>query len=341
MSGRPLAIVPVRAGVLPAGAAETVAEALAIGDADVVLVGSQLGSAAGDLAGVADVVRLAEVGDFAPARWAAALSTLVDTAGVVLLPASPDGRDLAARVAAESGRPLVGNAVSVTGTSATVLGWGGAVQREVHPRGPFVTTLQPGGRGVERGPGDAVRTLALDLELDDQLRDAVVTEIEPPDAATMDLAESPRIVGGGAGMMIGATDADPVDRRFAQLTAIGEAIGASMGATRVVTDAGWVSHDRQIGTTGVVVDPDLYLSFGISGAVQHTAGLGHPAHIISVNTDPHCPMMAMADLAIVADANATLDELASLLRVAEVPQSKQLPTESGASLSGGGRGHEV
>jgi electron transfer flavoprotein alpha subunit len=86
-----------------------------------------------------------------------------------------------------------------------------------------------------------------------------------------------------------------------------------------VTDAGWVSHDRQIGTTGVVVDPDLYLSFGISGAVQHTAGLGHPEHIISVNTDPHCPMMAMADLAIVADANATLDELAKALGIVESP----------------------
>ncbi|NLA35039.1 MAG: electron transfer flavoprotein subunit alpha, partial [Actinobacteria bacterium] len=72
-------------------------------------------------------------------------------------------------------------------------------------------------------------------------------------------------------------------------------------------------HDRQIGTTGVVVNPDLYLAFGISGAVQHTAGLGHPDHIVSVNTDPHCPMMAMADLAVVADANATLDALAALL----------------------------
>ena len=63
----------------------------------------------------------------------------------------------------------------------------------------------------------------------------------------------------------------------------------------------------------MVVDPDLYLAFGISGAVQHTAGLGDPAHIISVNTDPHCPMMAMADLAVVADANATVDALADLL----------------------------
>ena len=83
-----------------------------------------------------------------------------------------------------------------------------------------------------------------------------------------------------------------------------------MGATRVVTDRGWVGHERQIGTTGVVVDPRLYVAFGISGAVQHTSGLGQPDHIISVNTDAHCPMMQLADLAIVADANAVLDELA-------------------------------
>ena len=91
------------------------------------------------------------------------------------------------------------------------------------------------------------------------------------------------------------------------------ALGASMGATRVITDRGWVGHQRQIGTTGVVVDPTLYVAFGISGAVQHTAGLGTPDHIVSVNTDPHCPMMQLADLAIVADANAVLDELERLV----------------------------
>lgn len=318
MSGRPLAIVPVRAGVLPAGAAETVAEAVALGDADVLLVGSQLGTAAAELAGIAASVQVAEVGDPSPARWALALVPVIADAPVVLLPASPDGRDLAARLAAASNRPLVANAMTIAADHAVVLTNGGLVQHEVRPSGPFVATLQPGGRGVERGPGDLVSTTTTELALDPSVDDAVVVEVEPPDAATMDLAESPRIVGGGAGMMIGASDADPVDRRFAQLTAIGEAVGASMGATRVVTDAGWVSHARQIGTTGVVVDPDLYLAFGISGAVQHTAGLGHPDHVISVNTDPHCPMMAMADLAIVADANTTLDELANLLGVGDV-----------------------
>ncbi|MEO5900751.1 MAG: FAD-binding protein, partial [Ilumatobacteraceae bacterium] len=66
---------------------------------------------------------------------------------------------------------------------------------------------------------------------------------------------------------------------------------------------------RQIGTTGVIVEPQLYLAFGISGAVQHTSGLGAPAHVISVNTDAHCPMMQLADLAVVADANEVLDAL--------------------------------
>ena len=98
-----------------------------------------------------------------------------------------------------------------------------------------------------------------------------------------------------------------------QMGRIGTAVGASVGATRVVTDRGWMPHARQIGTTGVVVDPDLYLAFGISGAVQHTSGLGNPAHVISVNTDGHCPMMQLADLAITADANATLDELERLV----------------------------
>jgi electron transfer flavoprotein alpha subunit len=120
----------------------------------------------------------------------------------------------------------------------------------------------------------------------------------------MDLSEASRIVGGGAGL--------ESEARFEQLDIFAERIGGVMGATRVITDRSWVHHNRQIGTTGVVVDPVLYLSFGVSGAVQHTSGLGHPHHIISVNTDPHCPMMSMSDLAIVADANATLDELLAL-----------------------------
>jgi electron transfer flavoprotein alpha subunit len=102
------------------------------------------------------------------------------------------------------------------------------------------------------------------------------------------------------------------------LQRVSSALGASMGATRVVTDAGWVGFERQIGTTGVTINPDLYVAFGISGASQHTGGLGAPKHIVSVNIDPSCPMTAMADLGLVTDAGELLRVLAGRLGI-EVP----------------------
>ena len=93
------------------------------------------------------------------------------------------------------------------------------------------------------------------------------------------------------------------------------ALGGSAGATRVATDAGWTGYERQIGTTGVTVDPDLYVALGVSGAAQHTGGIGTPRHVVSVNTDPSCPMTAMADLGLVTDAGALLAELAARLGV--------------------------
>jgi len=90
---------------------------------------------------------------------------------------------------------------------------------------------------------------------------------------------------------------------------------ASAGATRVVTDAGWIGYERQIGTTGVTIDPDLYIALGVSGATQHVGGLGAPRHVVSVNTDPSCPMTAMADLGLITDGRGLLIELARRLNV--------------------------
>ena len=183
---------------------------------------------------------------------------------------------------------------------------------EQRPTGPFLATLQPSARGavtfdgsitVERIEVQPIQVQPIEVH-GRPTGDARVVEVLPPDVRTMDLSEARRIVGGGAGL--------ESEDRFEQLDAFAERIGGVMGATRVITDRSWVHHNRQIGTTGVVVDPVLYLSFGVSGAVQHTSGLGHPHHIISVNTDPHCPMMSMSDLAIVADANQTLEELLAL-----------------------------
>jgi len=314
-----LAVIPIRDGDLPAGADEVLAECGGVGW----IVGS--GTATAHVDGLADEITEVELGEFQPGRWARVLADLLGTEAVshaVVLPNSPDGRDLAPRLAHALGRPLLAGAVRVSPAAVTLVRRSGREEHTVHPSGPFVATFQPGARGHDL---DAVhrpvarRTLRMPAERNGQTTgtstgdplDATVVAVLPPDVSTMDLTEAHRIVGGGAGL----DDAT----RFTQLAEVATSIGASMGATRVITDRSWVEHDKQIGTTGVVVDPDLYIAFGISGAVQHTSGLGSPDHIISVNTDAHCPMMQMSDLAIVSDANATLDQLhASLVRTVDV-----------------------
>jgi electron transfer flavoprotein alpha subunit len=300
-----VAVVVVRDGVLPLGADEAVAEAGGMG----LLVGSGVKEAAGGLRAAARVW-LAESDTVAPGFLAAVLAPVLAEVHALVLPASPDGRDLAPRLAVELGRPLLAGAIAVTPSGAEVVRWGGRVLTELTTNGPFVATFQPGVRGVEPVSGEP-ELMEITLPCAPPvIADAHTLEILLPEPGTADLREAPRILAAGGGLGRGElTGADAL----ALLGRVGVALGASVGATRVVTDAGWAPYERQIGTTGVVVDPDLYVAFGISGAAQHVGGLGRPRHVVSVNTDPSCPMTAMADLAIVADAQAVLRELARRL----------------------------
>jgi electron transfer flavoprotein alpha subunit len=296
-----VAVVPVRAATLPVGGAEAVAEA----GGRALLVGQGAPAAAAELEGVATEVRTWDTPGFAPGSWAAALAPRLVEETVVILPASPDGRDLAPRIAAVLEWPLFAGAVEVRAEQVTTVGFQGTVMADHPLHDHAVVTLQPGVRGVEHRNRPAIESQPIHPEVPPGLPDARVREVLPPDVTTMDLAEAPRIVGGGNGL--------DAAERFAQLGRVAKALEASVGTTRVITDKAWLPHSRQIGTTGVVVDPRLYVAFGISGAVQHTSGLGRPDHVISVNSDAHCPMMALADLAVVADANATLDAMERLL----------------------------
>ena len=300
MTAHSIAVVPVRATVLPAGAEETIAEAGGL----VLLAGSGTAEAAAGLAVDAVSVRTAEIGDPAFGGWAAALAPALAPYRAVLLPASADGRDLAPRLAAAMDRPLLAGATEYRDEEVRLARCGGLLTEHVTADGPVVITLQPGVRGTEprRHELPAPQPVAVTLVT---RHDATVLEVCPPDPGTMDLAESKRIVAGGAGLR------GPADFRL--LGRVAAAMGATMGATRVVADLGWVAHERYIGTTGVAVDPDLYLALGISGAIQHVTGLGTPRHVVAVNTDPSCPMMAMADLALVTDAPALLEALARRL----------------------------
>jgi len=297
-----IAVIPVRGAVLPAGADETVAEAGGV----VLLVGSGTGEAAASLAVDAVSVATAEMGHPAFGGWAAALAPILAAYHAVLLPASPDGRDLAPRLAAAMERPLLAGATEYRDGQARLARRSGLVMEQVVADGPVVVTLQPGVRGTEPRQRDLPVPEPVTARVAGR-HDATVLDVVPPDPGTMDLAESRRIVAGGAGLR------GPADFRL--LTLVADAIGASMGATRVVADMGWVAHERYIGTTGVAVNPELYVALGISGAIQHVTGLGTPRHVVAVNTDPSCPMMAMADLALVTDAPGLLEALARRLGV--------------------------
>jgi len=297
-----LAVVPVRAGALPLGADESVAEAGGVA----LIVGDGTEQAAMALRSATCNVRCAELGAFAPGRWAGALAPHLARHPVVILPASPDGRDLAPRLAHVLGRPLLAGAEHVTPSHVVLVRQGGLVAEDHVVDGPVVTTLEPGVRGFEAS-GHVPRVVVVTCDEPSVSHDAELVALVPADPSTVDLAEATSIVAGGAGL--GGPEA------FATMRDVARVIGASWGASRVAADAGWVPQDRFIGTTGVTIGAHLYVALGISGAVQHVTGLGDPDHIIAVNVDPSAPMMAMADLAIVTDARSLLTELAERLGV--------------------------
>ncbi|WP_232794011.1 mycofactocin-associated electron transfer flavoprotein alpha subunit [Pseudofrankia saprophytica] len=349
--GGTVAVVVARGGQVPPGGAEAVAEA----GGRVLVVGSGAAEAAMTLhhatgGGPAAEVWWADTGPgLRVGALAASLAPLLAGADLVVLPASADGRDLAPRLAAELAVPLLAGAVQVG------LAGDGEVRAELARVDgrllvaatcavPAVATLLPGARSVyggsaeparipqqtsagTRGPVEVVLPAAPDGVVDVE-----VVEVLEPDPATMDLGEARRVLGGGAGLVArdgGLAGVEPA-AAFTLLAGVATALGASAGATRVVTDAGWMGYERQIGTTGITLDPELYIAFGVSGASQHTGGLGAPRHLVSVNTDPSCPMTAMADLGLVTDAGELLVELARRLGV-HVPAGAPVPAGPPAS----------
>jgi electron transfer flavoprotein alpha subunit len=297
-----IAVIPVRDGVAPAAADEAICEA----SGQAIIIGSGTPTAAETLRSFSTHLWLVET-DIHAANVVAALENINRSHDSLILPATPDGRDLAPHLAHALGRSLYAGSISISDNKVSVSRNGGLSIVDFTPHQAFVATLQIGIRGTENISSNPTITPINIASASRPTPSVTSIAVLPPDASTMDLSEAPRIIGGGAGLESGD--------RFIQLQNVATALDASMGVTRVITDRGWADHERQIGTTGVVVDPDLYIAFGISGAVQHTSGLGQPEHIISVNTDAHCPMMQMADIAIVADANAVLEELAQLMHI--------------------------
>jgi len=231
----------------------------------------------------------------------------------ILLPATAMGRDLAARSAARLQTACASDLVEVRIESdGTLRGkrpvYSGKAFANVALRGrPAVATLRPNVFPVPP-PRDGVSAEVEHVEPalgPDRLRVRVV-RVEAAEQHDLDVAEATIVVSGGRGLK--------GPENFSLIRELAAALGGAVGASRAVVDAGWVPHSYQVGQTGKVVSPALYVACGISGAVQHLAGMSSSKLIVAINKDPEAPIFKIADYGIVGDLFDVVPALTEAVR---------------------------
>lgn len=223
---------------------------------------------------------------------------------VVLLPGSSNGRDLAPRIAARLGVGVASDVDSLSWAEGKL-----RARRPVYSGKAFATvdvtstpaiaTTRPNAFPVEEAGGGAAEVIAVSLEpVESRTR---LMETKEPEAGEMSIAEADIIVAGGRGLKEATS--------FSHIRDLAHAIGGAVGASRATVDAGWIDHQHQVGQTGRVVSPNLYIAAGVSGAIQHLAGMSSSKHIVAINKDPEAPIFRVADLGVVGDLFTILPAL--------------------------------
>jgi electron transfer flavoprotein alpha subunit len=282
---------------------QLIGAASSVGSNSIVLCPNGNGaSEAANIKGVEKVISV--VGDcfdiFDGGAWSNALNSVCE--GKILISASPNGREIAARIAAKRGIPVVQDIVSITeGIKVERPIYSGKAVETVTISGDAVITLRPNAfEAAEKGGDATISTVNQSADIKISIQEAINKASE-----RLDVTEADIIISGGRGM--GAIE------NFSQLEDIADIVGAAVGASRAVVDEWGMPHRMQVGQTGKTVTPSLYIAVGISGAIQHLAGMRSSKYIVAINKDPDAPIFGVADYGIVATWEEAIPALKSAL----------------------------
>ncbi len=246
------------------------------------------------------------VASYATEAYASALATAINDAKpqVVLLPFTAMGKDLAPRVAARVGAGLASDCTALEVKDGRLVArrpmYAGKALASVEWSGePQMATLRPNVFAL--GPTDATRPEYVARGAATGSARARVTATAATAQGRLPLAEAQSIVSGGRGLK--------GPENFHLVESLADALGAAVGASRAVVDAGWVDHQLQVGQTGRTVSPSLYVACGISGAIQHLAGMSSSRCIVAINKDPDAPIFKVADYGVQGDLFEILPRL--------------------------------
>ena len=305
-------------GDVTTGTLELLTKARSLGGTVSAVVGGDASAVAATLGeyGATRVYATGDLGGALPgAAVASALAAVIDGGDrpdLIMFPQNYEGRDVMARLSVKLDRTVITNNtdVSVDGGSVTVttpvFGCNTLVATTFSGEGPFLAAFRPKSFAAEAAGGGAAEVVAAPVPDLGSTGGATVTAVHVEESTGPKLDEADVVVSGGRGL--GEAE------KFSMVDDLAQALKGAAGASRAIVDAGWVPYSMQVGQTGKVVKPNVYIAAGISGATQHMVGMKGSKHIIAINKDAEAPIFGVADLGIVGDVHKVLPKLLEALQ---------------------------
>ena len=287
------------------------ARALGTDGIDVLVLGGSpaVAESARVVAGVAKVLRVGEQHAAPPlaAMLAPRVAAVASDYTHVLAPSSTFGKDLLPRAAALLGVGQLSDIMAVESAHRfrrPIYAGNAIITVEADPRRVLVATVRTASYAPAGAqPAAPIEERSVDVPLPTHTR---FVELKASDAGRVDLQTAARVVGGGRGLGSAAN--------FALVYELARVLGAAVAASRAAVDSGFVANDFQVGQTGKIIAPELYIAVGVSGAIQHLTGIKDSRTIVAINKDATAPIFEVADFGLVADLFAAVPELIAALR---------------------------